>query len=54
MNDNLLISSIFSLIDNIQNEGRENFSEQISLIKEELRRRNSVLVAQFDKIIRQL
>lgn len=54
MNDSLLISSIFSLIDNIQNEGKENFSEQISLIKEELKQRNSVLVAQFDKIVSQL
>lgn len=54
MNSNLLISSILSLVDNIKNEGKENVKEQIAVIKEELKQRNSVLVSQFDRLLEQL
>lgn len=54
MNTDLLISSIFSLVYNIKNEGKENVKEQITVIKEELKQRNSVLVSQFDRLLEQL
>lgn len=54
MNSSLLISSILSLIGNIKNEGKENVKEQIAVIREELKQRNSVLVSQFDRLLEQL
>ena len=51
MNTDLLISSIISLISNIRNEGKENVREQIALIREELKQRNSVLLSQFNEML---
>lgn len=51
MNTDLLISSIFALVTNIKNEGKENVKEQIALIREELKQRNSALSYQFDKML---
>ena len=54
MNSNLLISSILSLVNNIKNEGKENVKEQIVVIREELKHRDSILVSQFDRLLTQL